>query len=121
MAFLTNGYSVKYVPIEYRSRAGRSKFHWWRDTQRYLLQVVRMLLSYNPLRIFLPLGMILGAIGIAKLGYDWATKDFRLAANTLLVLFAAFQVFAIGLLADLVVRVTKPEHEIEPASQSTSG
>jgi hypothetical protein len=37
------------------------------------------------------------------------------------VLFAAFQVLAIGLLADLVVRVTKPEHEVEPASQSTAG
>ncbi|HVM54663.1 MAG TPA: glycosyltransferase family 2 protein [Acidimicrobiales bacterium] len=121
MAFLSNGYSVKYVPIDYFERAGRSKFHWYRDTQRYLLQVVRMMLSYNPLRIFLPVGMLLGVVGIAKLGYDWVDKDFRLAANTLLVLFAAFQVFAIGLLADLVVRVTKPEHEVQPAAHTTNG
>ena len=121
MAFLTNGYSVKYVPIEYRARSGRSKFHWWRDTQRYILQVVRMMLSYNPLRIFLPLGMFLGVLGLAKLAYDWSARDFHLAANTLLVLFASFQVLAIGLLADLVVRVTKPEHEVEPASHTTSG
>ena len=47
--------------------------------------------------------------------------SFRLAANTLLVLFAAFQVFAIGLLADLVVRVTKPEHEVQPAAHTTNG
>src|SRR5690606_32486069 len=44
MAFLSNGYSVKYVPIEYKSRAGRSKFHWLADTRRYILQVVRMVL-----------------------------------------------------------------------------
>ena len=56
MSFLANGYSIKYVPIDYSPAAGTSKFHWWRDTKRYLLQVVRMSLSYNPLRVFLPLG-----------------------------------------------------------------
>src|SRR5947209_1124710 len=47
MAFLANGYSVKYVPIEYAARAGKSKFHWRRDTSRYLMQVIRLILSYN--------------------------------------------------------------------------
>jgi glycosyltransferase involved in cell wall biosynthesis len=116
MAFLANGYSVKYVPIEYAPRAGTSKFHWWKDTKRYLTQVVRLVLSYNPLRIFMPLALGLAAIGLAKLGYDWATRDFRLAANTLLILFAAFQMFAIGLLADLFVRLSKPRNEVDPAS-----
>jgi glycosyltransferase involved in cell wall biosynthesis len=119
MAFLANGYSLKYVPIDYFERAGTSKFHWRRDTQRYVLQIVRMVLSFNPLRVFLPLGMLLGLVGFVKLGYDWVAHDFRLASNTLLVLFAAFQVFAIGLLADLVVRVTKPEHEVQPAAHTT--
>jgi glycosyltransferase involved in cell wall biosynthesis len=117
MTFLSNGYSVKYVPIEYSPRAGRSKFHWWRDTRNYLVQVVRLVLSYNPLRIFLPIGLVLGTVGLAKLGYDWATKDLRLAANTLLILFAAGQVLAIGLLADLFVRLAKPRDEVEPAQR----
>lgn len=34
MTFLANGYSVKYVPIPYATRAGRSKFHPWLDTKR---------------------------------------------------------------------------------------
>ncbi|HEX8580995.1 MAG TPA: glycosyltransferase family 2 protein, partial [Acidimicrobiales bacterium] len=117
MSFLANGYSVKYVPIDYFPRAGRSKFHWWADTRRYLLQVLRLVLSYNPLRIFLPLGFLLTAVGLVKLGYDFATKDYRVATNTLLILFAAVQVFAVGLLADLVVRVTRPKSSVEPASQ----
>ena len=49
MTFLNNGYSVKYIPIEYGERAGESKFHWYRDTKRYLLQVVRLIMMYNPL------------------------------------------------------------------------
>ena len=56
MTFLAGGYSVKYIPIEYAERAGESKFHWYKDTRRYATQVVRMILSYNPLRIFMPVG-----------------------------------------------------------------
>jgi glycosyltransferase involved in cell wall biosynthesis len=114
MSFLSNGYTIKYVPIDYSPRAGTSKFHWWRDTKRYLLQVVRMSLSYNPLKVFLPLGLTFLAIGIAKLVYDWIDKDFRLAANTLLILLASLQAITIGLLADLVVRATKPPTQVPP-------
>ena len=32
MCFLTNGYSIRYVPIEYSHRCWESKFHWWKDT-----------------------------------------------------------------------------------------
>ena len=115
MSFLSNGYSVRYVPIDYFPRAGRSKFHWWKDTRRYLLQVVRMSLSYEPLKIFLPFGVGLFALGLVKLGYDWVDKDFRLAANTLLILLGSLQAITVGLLADLVVRSTKPASQVPPA------
>jgi glycosyltransferase involved in cell wall biosynthesis len=114
MSFLSNGYSIKYVPIDYSPRAGTSKFHWWRDTKRYLLQVVRMSLSYNPLKVFLPLGLTFFTIGMGKLVYDWVDKDFRLAANTLLILLASLQAITVGLLADLVVRATKPPTQVPP-------
>ena len=117
MTFLANGYSVKYVPIEYRPRAGESKFHWWADTKRYLIQVVRMILTFNPLRIFMPVSLTLAAIGLAKLGFDWATRDFRLSTNTLLILFAALQLFSIGLIADLLVRLSRPRNQVDPATQ----
>lgn len=116
MSFLANGYSVKYVPIDYAPRAGESKFHWWKDTKRYASQVVRMVLSYEPLRFFMPLGMALFVIGFGKLGFDVFDKSFRVATNTLLILFAAAQIVLIGLLADLVVRVNRPRHEVPPAS-----
>jgi glycosyltransferase involved in cell wall biosynthesis len=115
MSFLGNGYSVKYVPIDYFPRAGRSKFHWWRDTKRYVLQVIRMVLSYSPLRVFLPLGLVFLALGFGKLLYDWLERDFALAGNTMLILFAGVQTIAVGLLADLVVRATKPASQVPPA------
>ncbi|CAN5830261.1 N/A [soil metagenome] len=115
MSFLANGYQIKYVPIDYSPRAGTSKFHWWRDTKRYLLQVVRMTLSYNPLKVFLPLGAVLLLVGVGKLVYDLVDADFRVAINTLLILLAALQAITVGLLADLVVRATKPPTQVPPA------
>ncbi|MGH2812268.1 MAG: glycosyltransferase family 2 protein [Actinomycetota bacterium] len=120
MSFLSNGYSVKYVPIEYRPRSGRSKFHWWTDSKRYGTQIIRMILSFNPLRVFLPIALILTAVGTGKLIFDWVGKDFHLATNTLLIFFAAFQMLAIGLLADLVVRLGRPRDAVDPESLTLS-
>ncbi|MCA1692158.1 MAG: glycosyltransferase family 2 protein [Actinobacteria bacterium] len=115
MAFLINGYSVKYVPIEYLPRVGKSKFHWWRDTYRYLTQIVRMVMSYQPLRIFVPVGLALLTLGTGKLVFDLTVHPLRVATNTLLILFAALQLFTVGLLADLVVSATKRDYTVEPA------
>jgi glycosyltransferase involved in cell wall biosynthesis len=115
MAFLANGYSIKYVPISYFPRAGESKFHWWTDTRRYMLQVVRMVLSYNPMKVFMPVSLALLAVATGKLIYDLIDLDFRVAGNTLLLYSAGFIVLLAALIADLVVQVTKPEHEVDPA------
>ncbi len=118
LAFLSNGYSVKYVPIDYFPRAGDSKFHWLRDTRRYLLQVVRMTMLFNPLRVLMPVGLALGALGIAKTVYDVATKDFRIATNTLVILLAALGVTVVALLADLIVQISKDRDQVTPAAHT---
>ena len=108
LAFLTNGLTVRWVPIEYRPREGESKFHWRRDTMRYLLQVVRMIMSFNPLRVFMPVGLAMLGVAVGKGIYDVIDHHWRLTANTILISFTSLQILAIGLLADLVVRVNAP-------------
>jgi glycosyltransferase involved in cell wall biosynthesis len=116
ITILANGYSIKYVPIDYAKRAGTSKFHWWSDTRRYGTQVLRMVLSYNPLRIFMPIGLVLFAFATGKAIVDVVRLDAHIATNTLLIYFASFQVIVIGLLADLVTRATRAQKEEPPAS-----
>jgi polyisoprenyl-phosphate glycosyltransferase len=115
MTFLNNGYSVRYVPIDYAARAGDSKFHWWRDSRRYLLQVVRMMLLYNPIRVFMPLAVGAGALGVGKLVFDLVTKDLRVATNTIAILVAAVALGLVALLADLIVNVNRPKDLVLPA------
>ncbi len=116
MAFLSNGYSVKYIDINYAPRAGKSKFHWYDDTKRYLQQLTRMVMMWNPLRVLGPLAAVLFLVAGGKVIFDIFDKNFRLGTNTLLVFFAAMTVFIVALLADLVVQVTKPSHAVMPAS-----
>jgi glycosyltransferase involved in cell wall biosynthesis len=115
MAFLSNGYSIKYIPIEYAPRAGQSKFHWWKDTRRYLLQVVRMILMHEPLRFFGPLAAVVGTVGVGKLIYDLIVSDFRVAGNTLVLLGIAFALAGVGVIADLMVQLNKRRHDVIPA------
>ena len=116
MAFLANGYSVGYRPIEYFPREGDSKFHWWRDTSRYLLQVVRMTLMWEPVRVFGPPAALLGLVGVGKMIYDVIDKDFRVGTNTIVILGVALALAILGMLADLVVQLNKSKNEIIPAT-----
>ncbi|HUG07794.1 MAG TPA: glycosyltransferase family 2 protein [Acidimicrobiia bacterium] len=116
LAFLSNGYSVNYVPIEYSPRRGRSKFHWLHDTQRYLLQVIRMILMHEPIRFFGPLAATLSALGIGKLVYDVIRYDFRVTTNTIVLLGVAFAMAGVGLIADLMVQLNKKRHDVMPAT-----
>jgi len=119
LTFLAHGYTVKYWPITYSTRAGTSKFHWLSDTRRYFLQVIRMTLSFDPFRVFLPIGFLFTLLGLGKLAHDIFTNDFRVAINTLLIFLVAFQVFVIGMLADLIGRATRATHEVQPAAGFT--
>jgi glycosyltransferase involved in cell wall biosynthesis len=107
LAFLANGLIVEYVPIEYRARAGRSHFHPIRDAYRYILQVVRMVTFFEPLRVFAPVALTCLALGAAKVVFDLVVHPFRLATNTLLLLLTGLILFSLGLLADLIVRVNR--------------
>jgi hypothetical protein len=117
MAFLVNGYTVRYVPIEYAARAGSSKFHWWSDTRRYVLQVVRMTLMYEPLRVFGPPAALLAGAGVGKLIFDLIDKSFRVATNTLVLLGVSLSLAVLGMVADVLVQVNKRKHDVIPATR----
>lgn len=116
MAFLSNGYSIKYVPIDYAPRVGKSKFHWLKDTRRYLLQVIRMVLMHEPIRFFGPPAALIGIFGVGKLAYDLITKDLRPGTNTIIILGLAFALAGIGLIADLMVQLNKRRHDVMPST-----
>jgi polyisoprenyl-phosphate glycosyltransferase len=107
MAFLANGLIVSYLPIDYQTRAGRSHFHPIKDAYRYILQVLRMVTFFEPLRVFGPIAITLLLLGSGKFVYDLIDKGLRIPINTLLLLVTGLILFSLGLLADLIVRINR--------------
>ena len=106
LAFLSNGHQIRYVPIEYYKRAGRSKFHPFKDAYNYIIQVLRMVMYFNPLRVLMPVALALFGATFVKLIWDVVVHHFRVTGSTVLLGTAGFNIAAIALLADLVVKRT---------------
>jgi glycosyltransferase involved in cell wall biosynthesis len=104
LAFLSNQHDIKYVPIDYAKRSGRSKFHFVKDAYRYILQVLRMVMYFNPLKVLMPPALWLILIGVLKAVYDLFAHFGRFAVNTVLLLITGMLIAALALLADLIVR-----------------
>ena len=104
LAFLSNQHDIQYLPIEYSKRAGKSKFKFVKDAYRYILQVLRMVMYFNPIKLLLPPALWLIAIGVGKAIYDLAAHPFRIADDTVLTFLSGLIIASLALLADLIVR-----------------
>ncbi len=104
LAFLSNQHDIRYVPIDYAKRSGSSKFHFVKDAYRYILQVLRMVMYFNPLKVLMPLALWLLALAFAKGVFDVVVHPVRFATNTVLIFVTGMLIAALALLADLIVR-----------------
>lgn len=102
LALLCNNYFVYYYPIDYYKRVGKSKI---RPVEAYyfFLLIVRTIVYFNPLKVFLPLGAIFFMAGFIKLIYD-IFKD-NLSESAVMGLLSAFIIWAIGLLSDQISKI----------------
>lgn len=107
LAFLTNDYRVKYIPIDYKHRNRKSKFHPIKDTTGMFTLIIRSTLYFNPLKIFAPLGFMLILSGTAVFVWSWLFLPKILDVTTALFVIAGIQTFVIGLLADLIDKRTR--------------
>lgn len=101
LAFLSSGLHVEYVPIDYHPRVGRSTFHPIRDTWNYITLVIRTVVFFHPLKVFLPVALLLCTVGTVKLFYDWWVFD-DIHESEVILLVSSVTVGMFGFLADLL-------------------
>lgn len=102
LAMHVNDLEVGYLPIDYHARTGSSKIRPIQDTLNFLALIVRTILYFRPLKIFLPISGMLFLAAIAILVYSAFFTEKIMDASVTITLMTAFQMAAIGLLADLI-------------------
>lgn len=102
LAALCNDRLVHYHPIEYYPRIGESKI---RATHAFdfLLLVLRTVVYFNPLKVFLPLGGVFFAMGGIKFVYDLFIGN--LSETAVLGFLGGALLWSLGLLSDQIARV----------------
>ena len=101
LAMLANGHLVIYEPVTYAKRTGTSKLRAAHFVS-FILLVVRSMVLFNPLKVFLPLGAIVFLAGIGKLIQD--IYRWNLSETAVMAFLTAMTIWAVGLLADMIAR-----------------
>ena len=101
LAAIKAGYSVAFEPTAARRRRGSSKIRFARDGFKFWLILLRVVTIYSPLRIFVPISLLLLAGG---LGYALWTivTDTDVTDTAVMLIMVSVLVFLIGLVSDQI-------------------
>lgn len=102
LASLCSGSLVRYSPIDYRKRIGESKIRPTHAVE-FLLLILRTIVYFNPLKVFIPLGAVFFAGGSAKFVYDLYIGN--LSESAIMGFMGAAILWAVGLLSDQISRI----------------
>jgi hypothetical protein len=97
-----NQHDLEYVSIDYHARLGASKIRPY-HAYEFTLLILRTIVFFNPLKVFIPLGAILALAGLAKFAYDVTQNN--LSESAIFAMLTAFLFWAVGLLADQSSRI----------------
>ncbi len=102
LAYMLNGKFVKYEPIEYHVRTGKSHVKILRDSLRTLQYIVEAIIYYNPLKLFLLVFLIFILLSIFFLILFFLNDKFIFLALFSLSTVISFISIFFGFLMDLV-------------------
>lgn len=103
VASLYSGRKVRYEPIHYERRIGKSNIKPVKDFLGFAMLIVRLASYFDPLRFFLPAAIGLFALGLARAIRDVIVVN-QFGSLSVILFLTAFQVFVLGVIADVIVR-----------------
>ena len=106
MAFIKAGYSVTFVPIVTARRSGRSKLRPIHDGVRFLFIILKMIVLFEPFRVFLPAAGVLILLGLASFAFTvFDERRLHIPNSAVFLSVSALLVFLIGLVAEQIAEL----------------
>ena len=110
IAFLNMGYSVGYHPIVVNRRVGKSTVKQLKDGSNVMLLILRLIVLFNPLKVFIPSSFILFAIGLIYeiyAGIIIHPNPPKLIPGAFFVMLTGVLLFFFGLVVDQISEMRK--------------
>ena len=105
LSVLRSGRPIKYVPIETATRkSGKSHISIMKDGVRFLMIIIKICTLYSPLRIFLPVSMMLTTTGLFYYIYTFITSH-RFTNMSALLFSTSVIVFMMGLVSEQICQM----------------
>lgn len=105
LGVLRSGRSVKYTPIQTKFRkTGKSKIRMFRDGVRFFMIIVKICSLYSPLRIFLPVSVLLFVTGFFYYLYTYLTSG-RFTNMSALLITTSIIIFMMGLVSEQIAQM----------------
>ncbi|KJV41250.1 glycosyltransferase family 2 protein [Acinetobacter brisouii] len=101
MAFFRAGYSVTYIPIHAAKRIGQSHIRLLRDGTRFVLIIFKIATLYSPLKMFLPIAILLFMLATSWYGYTLYEYN-RFTNMSALLYTGGIMVFLMGLISEQI-------------------
>lgn len=105
IGMLTSNHNIKYIPIDYNKRIGKSKIRPIYDTLNFISLITKMVIYFKPLRVLMPIGIFLLMIDLAKVIYDIQLYNWHIATSTILLGMIAFNTIILALVADMITTI----------------
>ncbi|MBA65348.1 MAG: hypothetical protein CMG55_06080 [Candidatus Marinimicrobia bacterium] len=102
LGMLSNGYKVKFVPINYFFRHGKSKIKPIRDTLNFTKLILKIGLYFAPLKVFMPASLLLFFVSILWVIFSKYYFGKIADISALIIIMTSFHLAALAILAELI-------------------
>lgn len=107
LAFIKEGYNVKFIPIKINERVGKSTVKI-SDGIKALNLITRMIMLFSPMKIFLPASLLFFLFSIISFLFSLLhLKELNISDTTLAFLIISILMFFIGLIADQIASIRR--------------
>lgn len=105
LGVLRSGRSMRYIPINVQSRKkGKSKIKVFKDGIRFFLIIAKICTFYSPLRIFLPISLMMFCLGLGYYLYTFFAWH-RFTNMSALLFTTSILIFMMGLISEQICQM----------------
>ncbi len=110
VAYLSMNFRVKYIPIKTKQRTGKSTVNQIKHGCETILLMLRLIVLFNPLKVFMPVSLFLIFMGLAYQIYIICLTGLHVEGGAIVSLIAGIQIFLFGLMIDQISSVRREKY-----------